>query len=99
MMPWSSCCLVQVWDLRKLKDFKRFDVGTAAPSLPLAVRFDVSGLFLAVGGDQAQVIGVKQEWAALANMAGALGNKARLFFPFPDHLGPAAVCAAVVMCS
>lgn len=48
---------VKLWDLRKLKNFKSLDSGAAT-----AVAFDASGLFLAVGGADARVYGVKQDW-------------------------------------
>ena len=44
---------------------------------PTAARFDLSGLYLAVGGTEARVVGVKQEWAQLANLSAAIGNKVR----------------------
>lgn len=42
---------------------------------PTAARFDLSGLYLAVGGTESRVVGTKQEWAQLANLSGAIGNK------------------------
>ncbi len=69
---------VKVWDLRKLKAVKSFEVGAGGGSaLPIGVRFDLSSLFLAMGGDGAQVAGSKQDWGELANLAPTLGNKVR----------------------
>ncbi|EIE19108.1 spliceosome component, nuclear pre-mRNA splicing factor [Coccomyxa subellipsoidea C-169] len=67
---------VKVWDLRKLKNFKTLEApaGTAAGA-PLAVGFDFSGQNLAIGGSDARVVGVKQDWAALFSLSAALGNK------------------------
>ena len=42
---------------------------------PTAARFDLSGLYLALGGTEARVVGTKQDWAQLANLSGAIGNK------------------------
>ena len=42
---------------------------------PLAARFDLSGLYLAVGGSEARVVGAKQDWSQLADLSGAIGNK------------------------
>jgi pre-mRNA-processing factor 19 len=56
---------VKLWDLRKLKNFQSLEPygeGKAAA----AVAFDPSGLYLAVGGADARVYGVKQEWRVLA---------------------------------
>jgi pre-mRNA-processing factor 19 len=78
---------VKVWDLRKLKAFKSIEAAAPA-ALPLPVRFDFSGLYLAVGGEQPQVFGVKQDWAALAGLAGALGNKAGPLLPPLDVFHP-----------
>ena len=47
-------------------------------SLPLPVRFDTSGLFLAMGGTGARALGVKQDWASLYDVGGALGGKVRV---------------------
>jgi pre-mRNA-processing factor 19 len=55
---------VKLWDLRKLKNFKSltpYGEGAKAP-VATAVKFDHSGLFLAVGGADARIYGVKQEW-------------------------------------
>jgi len=35
----------------------------------------LSGLYLAVGGTEARVVGAKQDWAQLTNLSGAIGNK------------------------
>ncbi len=77
---------VKVWDLRKLKNFKTLEApaGTAAGA-PLAVGFDFSGQNLAIGGSDARVVGVKQDWAALFSLSAALGNKVR--------------CAAAFLCT
>jgi pre-mRNA-processing factor 19 len=65
---------VKLWDLRKLKNFKSLTpYGDAAAAgggkngskAVTAVKFDKSGLFLAVGGADARVYGTKQEWEVL----------------------------------
>ncbi|BDA49495.1 Pre-mRNA-processing factor 19 [Coccomyxa sp. Obi] len=67
---------VKLWDLRKLKNFKSLEAPAAAgPGAPLAVGFDFSGQNLAVGGADARVVGVKQDWATLFSLSAALGNK------------------------
>jgi pre-mRNA-processing factor 19 len=58
---------VKLWDLRKLKNFKSLTPygdasGKGASTAATAVKFDDSGLFLAVGGADARVYGVKQDW-------------------------------------
>lgn len=60
---------VKLWDLRKLKNFKSLmpygDAGGGAKNgstAATAVKFDHSGLFLGVGGADARVYGVKQDW-------------------------------------
>lgn len=62
---------VKVWDLRKLKNFKTLE-GPAS-----AVAFDFSAQNLALGGTDARVVGVKQDWASLFSLSAALGNKVR----------------------
>lgn len=55
---------VKLWDLRKLRNFKSlapYDAGTPTA----AVAFDHSGLYLGVGGSDARVYGVKQDWAVV----------------------------------
>ena len=42
---------------------------------PAAARFDLSGLYLAVGGTEARVVGTKQDWAPLTDLSAAIGNK------------------------
>ena len=59
---------VKLWDLRKLKNFKALGGGgdggeKAAPATSVA--FDRSGLFLGVGGADARVYGVKQDWSVV----------------------------------
>ncbi len=61
-------------DLRKLKNFRTLDL--AAGAAGAAVAFDRSGLFLAAGGADVTVAGVKQDWATLAQFAD-LPKKAR----------------------
>lgn len=66
---------VRLWDLRKLKNFQTLTpYGAAvdekgkkggASTGVTSVAFDHSGLFLAVGGADAKVYGVKQEWSVL----------------------------------
>jgi len=63
---------VKLWDLRKLKNFKSLtpygdaaEGGKNTSRAATAVKFDHSGLFLAVGGVDARVYGVKQEWDVL----------------------------------
>ncbi len=56
----------------------RYERPVLQPSMggsPTAARFDLSGLYLAVGGTQAQVVGSKQEWNQLADLSGAIGKK------------------------
>ena len=52
---------VKLWDLRKLKNFR-----SIAPyengAMTTAVQFDFSGHYLAVGGADARVYAVKQDW-------------------------------------
>lgn len=55
---------VKLWDLRKLQNFKNLEpYGAKTPAT--SVRFDRSGLFLAVGGADARVYGVKQDWGVV----------------------------------
>jgi len=54
---------VKLWDLRKLKNFRSFSPYEKA-GVQVA-RFDKSGQYLAVGGQDVRVYGVKQEWALL----------------------------------
>lgn len=69
---------VKLWDLRKLKNFKTLEAPAGgATGAPLAVGFDFSGQNLAIGGSDARVVGVKQDWAALFSLTAALGNKVR----------------------
>ncbi len=42
---------------------------------PTAARFDLSGLYLSVGGTEARVVGAKQDWSQLSNLSGAIGSK------------------------
>lgn len=52
---------VKLWDLRKPKNFRNL-----APYpqgvMTTAVKFDTSGQYLAVGGSDARIYGVKQDW-------------------------------------
>jgi len=88
---------VKLWDLRKLKNFRSIapygeEAGAAAAT---AVSFDHSGLFLAVGGADARVYGVKQDWDVVkvfdklpkkGASAVAWGTDARsLLVGCPDH--------------
>lgn len=50
-----------------------------------AARFDLSGLYLAVGGTEARVVGAKQDWAQLTNLSGAIGNKVFPLLSTPVH--------------
>jgi hypothetical protein len=50
---------------------------SGSAGLPLAVRFDWSGLFLGMGGAEGALLGVKQDWAPLFELPGALGGKVR----------------------
>lgn len=54
---------VKLWDLRKLLNFKSLQPfgGEAALSLD----FDISGLYLAVGGAEALIYGVKEDFAVV----------------------------------
>jgi pre-mRNA-processing factor 19 len=56
---------VKLWDLRKLKNFQSLmpygEAGAKTPATT-SVKFDHSGLFLAVCGADARIYGVKQEW-------------------------------------
>lgn len=54
---------VKLWDLRKLKNFKSLAPYEGAATS--AVAFDTSGLYLGVGGADARVYGVKQDWAVV----------------------------------
>ena len=54
-------------DLRKLKNFRTLDLPGGAAGA--AVAFDHSGLYLAAGGADVRVAGVKQDWAMLAQFA------------------------------
>ncbi len=54
-------------DLRKLKNFRTLDLPGGAAGA--AVAFDHSGLYLAAGGADVRVAGVKQDWATLAQFA------------------------------
>ena len=55
---------VKLWDLRKLKNFKSLEpYGSGVGAT--AVKFDHSGLFLAVGGPDVRVYGVKQDWGVV----------------------------------
>ncbi|KAL3134881.1 hypothetical protein ABBQ32_007847 [Trebouxia sp. C0010 RCD-2024] len=59
---------VKLWDLRKLKNIKTiepYEKGVQVTS----VKFDYSGQYLAVGGQDARVYGVKQDWGLLATMS------------------------------
>jgi pre-mRNA-processing factor 19 len=55
---------VKLWDLRKVKVFKTLTPYDGAPTA--AVKFDTSGLYLGVGGVDARVYGVKQDWEVVA---------------------------------
>lgn len=57
---------VKLWDLRKLKNFRTLTPyeGVAAGGCA-GVDFDRSGLYLAVGGADARVYSVKQDWAVV----------------------------------
>ena len=46
------------------------------------MRFDWSGLYLALGGTEAACLGVKQDWAPLYDVGGALGGKVRVIVPY-----------------
>lgn len=59
---------VKLWDLRKLKNIKTivpYENGAPVTS----VRFDNSGQYLAVGGMDARIYGVKQEWQLLSTLS------------------------------
>lgn len=65
---------VKLWDLRKLKTFHSLSpYGDEAPTG--AVAFDHSGLYLAVGGLDARVYAVKQEWSVVAQWSGVPAKK------------------------
>lgn len=58
---------VKLWDLRKLRNFKSlapYGAGEGAAATA-AVAFDHSGLYLGVGGADARVYGVKQDWSVV----------------------------------
>jgi len=65
---------VKLWDLRKLKNFKSIEAPTTGGH-SMAASFDLSGLYLGVGGPSAHIVGAKQDWAQLASLSGALGKK------------------------
>ncbi|EFN51555.1 hypothetical protein CHLNCDRAFT_140025 [Chlorella variabilis] len=59
---------VKLWDLRKLRNFKSlapYEEGTPTA----AVAFDHSGLYLGVGGADARIYGVKQDWGVVKEFA------------------------------
>lgn len=60
---------VKLWDLRKLLNFKSLQPFGAEPALSLD--FDVSGLFLAVGGVDARIYGVKEDFAVVKTFGDA----------------------------
>ena len=51
----------------------------------MAASFDLSGLYLGVGGPSAHVVGAKQDWAQLTSLSGALGKKVRAILPAFVH--------------
>ncbi|GMH44311.1 hypothetical protein BSKO_12245 [Bryopsis sp. KO-2023] len=55
--------VVKVWDLRKLKVVRELTPYEDASIS--TVTFDHSGLYLAVGGEDARIYGVKQDWSAV----------------------------------
>lgn len=57
---------VKLWDLRKLKNFKSLEPYEGSATTCLA--FDSSGHYLAVGGKDARVYGVKQDWAVVTTL-------------------------------
>lgn len=64
---------MKLWDLRKLKNFQTLaPYGKGEPCLSLD--FDLSGAYLAVGGTDARVYGVKQDYALLKEF-GAVAKK------------------------
>jgi hypothetical protein len=77
-------------DLRKLKNFRTLDL--AAGAAGAAVAFDRSGLFLAAGGADVTVAGVKQDWATLAQFAD-LPKKARARAGLHPHPSAGALAA------
>lgn len=67
--------VVKLWDLRKLKDLKTFDLPAVGPNKkqpPVnAVKFDLSGSFLSMGGGGGTVmINAVKEWDTLATLTG-----------------------------
>ena len=52
------------------------------------MRFDWSGLFLALGGTEAACLGVKQDWAPLYDVGGALGGKVCVIVPYQALVPP-----------
>lgn len=59
---------IKLWDLRKVKNFKTLTPYGAGLKTG-AVRFDSSGLYLAVGGTDARVYGVKSDWEVVKTFA------------------------------
>ena len=56
----------------------------------MAASFDLSGLYLGVGGPSAHIVGAKQDWAQLASLSGALGKKVRVIIP---------ACISAILCA
>ena len=56
----------------------------------MAASFDLSGLYLGVGGPSAHIVGAKQDWAQLASLSGALGKKVRVIIP---------ACISAILCT
>jgi len=57
---------VKLWDLRKLKNFRTLTPYEGAGAGGCAsVDFDRSGLYLTVGGADARVYGIKQDWGVV----------------------------------
>ncbi|GAB4816363.1 hypothetical protein N2152v2_003409 [Parachlorella kessleri] len=70
------------WDLRKLKNFRSLSPYEGSPATSVA--FDHSGLYLAVGGPDARVYGVKQDWEVLKTFPDLPKKDWEVLKTFPD---------------
>lgn len=76
-MPDTQTCTLRAFTAHAWcgKLIQQADVQPSTGGAPTAARFDLSGLYLSVGGTEARVVGAKQDWAQLANLSGAIGSK------------------------
>lgn len=66
---------VKLWDLRKLKTFHSLSPYGDGGGSTAAVAFDHSGLYLGVGGVDARVYAVKQDWSVIAQWSDVPAKK------------------------